>query len=178
MSHRQCWALCLLPFLERRGPSWTMIGGLRSSDRNSATTRDCTTPVRALFVGCMENCETKQLSEYPYEEAKFRHNPHQRPVAVLWTRSLQMDCGPAEKRRQRPLQVWEPGTCTRAGNAALSEVVAVFVGHIIARNFASLATASVLLERRDSSDLKQQAFSFHEPPISPRAVASDNDYRG
>jgi len=55
------------------------IGGFRSSDRNSATTRDCTAPVRALLVGWMENCETKQMSQYPYEKAKFRNNLHKRP---------------------------------------------------------------------------------------------------
>ena len=72
------------------------IGGLRSSDRNSATTRDCTAPVRALFVGCME---TKQLSQYPYEKAKFRHNLHKRPAAVLWASVTPNGLWPGWKRK-------------------------------------------------------------------------------
>jgi hypothetical protein len=74
------------------------IGGLRSSDRNSATTRDCTAPVRALFVGCME---TKQLSQYPYEKAKFRHNLHKRPVAVLWASVTPNGLWPGWKKKTK-----------------------------------------------------------------------------
>ena len=63
-----------------------------------------------------------------------------------------MDCGPAGKERPRPLQGWEPGACTRAGNARF---------RITTRNFACLAMAAVL--RRENGATR---------PTLPRLVQS------
>jgi hypothetical protein len=150
MSHRQYWALCLLRFLERRDHRGR-IGGLRSSDRNSATTRDCTAPVRALFVDWMENCETKQLSQYPYEEAKFRHNLHKRPSSrTLGECHSTWTVARLKKRDKDRCNCGNQEHVPGQGTQRFLKLSLCFVGHIITRNCACLETASVLLRENDA----------------------------
>jgi hypothetical protein len=113
-------AVPALPFLERRGPPWTNRRfEIEWSYQRHNTRLYCSTArvIRWPYwkTAKRSSCRSTQTKKPSF--ATIYINP-QYPYSGLVS-------GPAEKQETRALQVWEPGTCTRVGNAALSEFGAV-----------------------------------------------------